>query len=206
MSRVLVGVFDSLADAKALYEELVKRLGIAPREVRVTAARPGAAGGLSGVHAPTVQTSVDRSNTVQGSVGEMFRALFVEMGGRSDDERLYDEAVHRGATVVMVAADSEHRVQEVMAAMQRHRVLDLEARGEPARLRSTAPDRGEQPPGGDLDEQDERRRATRFATRPPGEASPVPGVRVYPRAPGFDASAGAPGSAGGGGGSDRSPA
>lgn len=204
MSRVLVGVFDNLADAKGLYEELVRDLHIAPREVRVTAAKPGALGTLPGPHAPTVQEAVDRSSTVQGTIGDMFRSLFVELGGQSDDERLYDEAVHRGATVVAVVAESEPRVREVMAAMQRHRVLDLETRGEPPRMRVLR-DRGEHPPGGDLDEQEERRLATRFTSPSPAAAGAVPGVRIYPRAPGFDQSAGRPGQAGDTAGADRSP-
>ena len=172
MSRVLVGVFDKLADAKGLYEELVSRHGIAPREIHVTAAHPAASGMTAGPHAPRVQDSVDRSNSVQGSVGDMFRALFIHMGGKSDDERLYDEAVHRGATVVMVPADNDARVRAVTEAMQRHRVVDIQARGEPLRAPRRRLDAEE--------ETEEQRRLGRFmAGDHEVEVESVGGVRIY---------------------------
>lgn len=183
MSRVLVGVFDKLADAKGLYEELVRQQAFHPREIRVTAASP-VAGGIAGrEHAPSVQQSVDRSNTVQGSIGDMFRSLFIEMGGKSDDERLYDEAVRRGATVVMVSADSDERVRVVTEAMRRHRVVDLETRGEPARAASRRDSYAEE------ERDEEQRRLDRFIAGDP-EVRSVGGVRVYRSAAHPDATPG----------------
>lgn len=172
MSRVLVGVFDTLADARGLYEELVKQQGIHPREIRVTAASP-VAGGLAGrEHAPSVQEAVDRSNSVQGSVGDLFRSLFIEMGGKSDDERLYDEAVRRGATVVMVPADSNERARAVVEAMRRHKVFDIEARGEPAAARRREPESG-------VDEEEQRRLDRFMSGDHDVDVASIGGVRVY---------------------------
>lgn len=182
MSRVLVGVFDNLADARGLYEELVKTQGIHPREIRVTAASPAAAGIAGREHAPSVQDAVDRSNSVQGSVGDLFRSLFIEMGGKSDDERLYDEAVRRGATVVMVPADNDASVRAVMEAMRRHRVVDVEARGEPTPPRrriSERADRSAQEEEG-IEDADDPHSLARFMSGDTAVES-FGGVRVYRR-------------------------
>ncbi|WP_119155532.1 hypothetical protein [Caldimonas tepidiphila] len=174
MSRVLVGVFDHMQEARGLYEELVNQHGFHPREIRVTAASPTAHGIAGGEHAPSVQEAVDRSNSVQSSIGDLFRSLFVRMGGKSDDERLYDEAVRRGSIVVMVQADSDARVRAVSEAMQRHKVVDIESRGEPAR----AGRRDEAAAAPSAEDDDERRRVGRFMSGDPDVES-IGGIRVY---------------------------
>lgn len=118
MSHVLVGVFDVGADARRTRQALLDR-GYPAHLIQLMPSRPPRE------HGDEASSSVERSRSVSETVGEMFRSLFVEFGGVSDDEQLYNEAVRRGSVVMSVQApDSQHEaiIHEVM---QQHGAMDI---------------------------------------------------------------------------------
>lgn len=122
MSSVIVGVFDSDAEAKAARMDLLQQ-GFAAEDVHLSDEPHDTRS-----REERVQDAVARSESVSGAVGGLLRSLFVDMGGPSPDERLYAEAARRGHVVLVVeAADAEHE-RLATEALQRSGAWDIETR------------------------------------------------------------------------------
>ena len=157
MTQVLVGVFDRSEQAQQARRELIER-GFDPQDIQLAASqRPSSDAG-------DAASSAERSMSVHASIGDLFRSLFVEFGGPSDDAELYDEAIRRGSTVMSVQARDERQAGTVREVMDRHGVAELGTPGGAADLSVL----GEEP--GDA----------------AGGASPPSRVRVYDAAQRID--------------------
>lgn len=134
MSAVIVGVFDSDAEARAARMDLLQQ-GFAAADVHLSD-DPGD----DRSRAERTQDAVARSESVSGAIGGLLRSLFVDMGGPSPDEKLYAEAARRGHVVLVVEAADEERERIATAALARSGAWDIETRagqwwpGQPARV------------------------------------------------------------------------
>jgi hypothetical protein len=129
---MVVGVFDSVADAYRARDALLDS-GVSDAHVQVRHARTsgiGATGVPGSTHEEASHASYERSNTVSGVIGDMFKSLFVEFGGKSDDEALYDEVVRRGSAVLTARASDDAAAERVVAVMQREGSIDVHGRSE----------------------------------------------------------------------------
>ena len=122
MAQVLVGVFERSEQAQQARRELIER-GIDPQHIQLAASQPPPNEG------DDVGSSVERSMSIHASIGDLFRSLFVEFGGPSDDVELYNAAIRRGGMVVSVQAQDERQASTAREVMERHGVLDLGAPG-----------------------------------------------------------------------------
>lgn len=66
----------------------------------------------------------ERNPSVAEAVGDMFRSLFVDFGGRSAHEALYDEA-RQPAWLVAARCASAQEMESVTQALQQHGGQDL---------------------------------------------------------------------------------
>lgn len=122
MSAVIVGVFDSDAEARAARMDLLQQ-GFAAADVHLS---EDAADDRS--RAERTQDAVARSESMTGAIGGLLRSLFVDMGGPSHDEKLYAEAARRGHVVLVVEAADEERERLATAALARSGAWDIETR------------------------------------------------------------------------------
>ncbi|MFZ5521350.1 MAG: hypothetical protein ACOZD0_09105 [Pseudomonadota bacterium] len=121
MSSVIVGVFDSDAEARAARMDLLQQ-GFAPADVHLSEDA-----GDARSREERTQDAVARSESVSGAIGGLLRSLF-QTGGPSADEQLYAEAARRGHVVLVVEAADEQREQAATAALARSGAWDIEAR------------------------------------------------------------------------------
>ncbi|MCM5680363.1 hypothetical protein M8A51_12565 [Schlegelella sp. S2-27] len=118
MAQVLVGVFERSEQAQQAHRELIER-GVDPQHIQLAASQPPPDQG------DEIGSSVERSMSIHASIGDLFRSLFVEFGGPSDDVELYNEAIRRGGMVMSVQAQDERHASTVREVMERHGVADL---------------------------------------------------------------------------------
>jgi hypothetical protein len=128
MSQVLVGVFDRREHAQAALDELLEK-GFSVHDLQITTQRAPALG-ADGNPEQSVDEAVERSNSIVDSIGDMFRALFVEFGGKTEDEALYDEAIRRGSVVLTAHAADDKDGAMVIATMHRHGSVDVDSRAQ----------------------------------------------------------------------------
>lgn len=136
MTQVLVGVFDRSDAARQARGELIER-GIDPQRIQLAASQPPPS------DSDDVRSSVEKSMSVHASIGDLFRSLFVELGGPSDDVELYNEAIRRGSMVMSVQPLDERQATVVRDVMERHGVAELGAPGAPPDLPVLGEDPGE---------------------------------------------------------------
>lgn len=118
MTQVLVGVFDRSDGAQQARRELIER-GIDPQHIQLAASQPPPS-----EDDDDVRSSVEKSMSVHASIGDLFRSLFVEFGGPSDDVELYNEAIRRGSMVMSVHAQDDGQASVVREVMERHGVQE----------------------------------------------------------------------------------
>ena len=140
MTQVLVGVFDRSDDAQQARRELIER-GVDPQHIQMAASQPPPSEG------DDAASSVERSMSVHASIGDLFRSLFVEFGGPSDDVELYNEAIRRGSMVMSVQARDERQASTVREVMERHDAVDLGTPGAAPDLSVLGEDPGDAMPG-----------------------------------------------------------
>lgn len=124
MSSVIVGVFDSDAEARAARMDLLQQ-GFAPADVHLSEDAEDTRS-----REERVQDAVARSSSLTGAIGGLLRSLFVDTGTPSQDEQLYAEAARRGHVVLVVEAADEQREQAATAALARSGAWDIETRAE----------------------------------------------------------------------------
>lgn len=122
MTQVLVGVFDRSEAAQQARRELIER-GIDPQHVQLAASQPPPSEG------DDADSSIERSMSVHASIGDLFRSLFVEFGGPSDDVELYNAAIRRGSMVMSVQAQNERQASIAREVLERHGVADIGSPG-----------------------------------------------------------------------------
>jgi hypothetical protein len=122
MSAVIVGVFDSDAEARAARMDLLQQ-GFAAADVHLSEEA-----GDDRSREERTHDAVARSETVSGAIGGLLRSLFVDMGGPSPDEKLYAEAARRGHVVLVVEAADADRERLATAALARSGAWDIETR------------------------------------------------------------------------------
>lgn len=118
MAQVLVGVFERSEQAQQARRELIER-GVDPQHIQLAASQPPPNEG------DDVGNSVERSMSIHASIGDLFRSLFVEFGGPSDDVELYNAAIRRGGMVMSVQAQDERGASNAREVMERHGAADL---------------------------------------------------------------------------------
>ena len=128
MTQVLVGVFDRSDGAQQAHRELIER-GIDPQHIQLAASQPPPS------EDDDVRSSVEKSMSVHASIGDLFRSLFVEFAGPSDDVELYNAAIRRGSMVMSVHTQDDGQASVVREVMERHGVQELGTPGvDPAQL------------------------------------------------------------------------
>ncbi|TCP09716.1 hypothetical protein [Caldimonas thermodepolymerans] len=130
MNQVQAGVFDRREAAQQARQELLA-LGIAPERIAL-------AGGPD-----DEDRSVARSMSVQASIEDLVRSLFVDFGGSSSDTQLYEAALRSGGTALCVQADDAAQATRVREVMLRHGAAGVyppDADDGSARVTVTVPD------------------------------------------------------------------
>lgn len=119
MKHTLVAVFDNRPDAQKALEDLAAS-GYARQSVRLS--ESDAAGAATGSYGAT------RTEEDDGSLGASIRNFFGDLFGsdRSEDYRMYSEAVTRGHFVLTLDADSESEVERAADIVERYGPLDID--------------------------------------------------------------------------------
>jgi uncharacterized protein (TIGR02271 family) len=120
MKHTLVAVFDNRTDAQKALEDLVAS-GYMRHSVRLS---EGDTTGLTGAGTSSVRDEQDDD----GSLGASIRNFFGDLFGtdRSEDYRMYSEAVSRGHYVLTLDADSEPEVERAADIVERYSPLDID--------------------------------------------------------------------------------
>jgi hypothetical protein len=129
MSQLLVGVFDRRDQAQAVVDELMDK-GFSLHDVEITANTAASDTGPSGNPRLTVAQAEKRSDSIMDTIGDMFKSLFVDFGGKSEDEALYDEAIRRGSVVLTVHAADDGDADIATASMHAHGSVDVDSRAD----------------------------------------------------------------------------
>jgi hypothetical protein len=129
MSQLLVGVFDRRDQAQAVVDELMGK-GFSLHDVEIASNTTGAGTGPTGNPRLTVAEAEKRSDSIMDTIGDMFKSLFVDFGGKSEDEALYDEAMRRGSVVLTVHAADDADADMATSAMHAHGSIDVDSRAD----------------------------------------------------------------------------
>lgn len=129
MSQLLVGVFDRRDQAQAVVDELMDK-GFSLHDVEITANSGAADTGPSGNPKLSVAEAEKRSDSIMDTIGDMLASLFVDFGGKSEDEALYDEAIRRGSVVLTVHAADEEDAEVATRSMHAHGSVDVDSRAD----------------------------------------------------------------------------
>ncbi|MDB5818259.1 MAG: hypothetical protein JWQ11_1899 [Rhizobacter sp.] len=129
MSQLLVGVFDRRDQAQAVVDELMDK-GFSLHDVEITANTANTGTGPDGNARLTVAQAEKRSDSIADTIGDMFKSLFVDFGGRTEDEALYDEAIRRGSVLLTVHAADDGDADIATRSMHAHGSVDVDSRAD----------------------------------------------------------------------------
>lgn len=120
MKHTLVAVFDNRTDAQKALEDLVAS-GYTRQSVRLS---EGDTTGQTGAGTSGIRADDDDDGSFSASVRNFFGDLFGN--DRSEDYRMYSEAVSRGHYVLTLDADSEPEVERAADIVERYGPLDID--------------------------------------------------------------------------------
>jgi len=120
MQQTVVGVFDSIADARKAADDLAVR-GVPPQRVHVSEQAADAGSLAGGGSSPSTRQDDDG---VLSHIKHFFEGLF----GDDDESSHYAEAVRRGGAIVKVDVDGDSDLARVTEALDDAGAVDIEER------------------------------------------------------------------------------
>ncbi|QYF92937.1 YsnF/AvaK domain-containing protein [Massilia sp. PAMC28688] len=129
MKHTLVAVFDNRTDAQKALEDLASS-GFSRQCVRLSEGDTTGQTGISSSGTTGTTGTTARSDDMDddGSFGASIRNFFGDLFGndRSEDYRMYSEAVSRGNYVLTLDADSEPEVERAADIVERYGPIDID--------------------------------------------------------------------------------